>query len=89
MIKVVYGMLVSDDDDRKVNDIVRWCNDHPLKKKDVYENNAYGLKHKCEKDLGFYVSQDDIATVYRWLGNDVEQIKSPIYLDGYCWKIGR
>ena len=51
MIKVVYGMLVSDDDDRKVNDIVRWCNDHPLKKKDVYENNAYGLKHKCEKDL--------------------------------------
>lgn len=64
-----------------------WAEEHPLKGKDVYENNAYDIKHKCEKDLGFYVSQDDIAHAYIDNGYRVELIKSSKYLDGYCWKI--
>lgn len=53
----------------------------------VYENNAYDIKHRCEKEIGDYVSQDDIAKAYRALGYKVERIASKKYLDGYCWKI--
>lgn len=67
--------------------VIFWAEEHPLKKNDVYENNAYDLKHKCEKYLGVYVSQDDIAKAYRSLGYRVERVTSKKYLDGYCWKI--
>lgn len=40
----------------------------------VYENNAYDIKHKCERDIGEYVSQDDIAKAYRKLGYRVIEI---------------
>lgn len=70
----------------KMEKVIDWVERHPVI--DVYENNAYDIKHRCEKDIGFYVSQDEIAEAYETIGNDVEQIKSPIYSDGYCWKIG-
>lgn len=66
-----------------------WAMEHPLKEKDVYENNAYDIKHRCEKDLEIYVSQDDIANAYSGLGYKVEIIISNEYADGYCWEIGR
>lgn len=69
-------------------DVYVWAEKHPLLKKDIYENNAYDLKHKCEQDLGCYVSQDDIANAYKsLLKYDADIIISDIYADGYCWKI--
>lgn len=64
-----------------------WAQEHPLKTKDIYENNAYDLKHMCERYLGIYVSQDDIARAYRSLGYEVKKIRSNTYLDGYCYFI--
>lgn len=66
--------------------IMNWCKEHPLKCKDVYENNAYAFKHRCEKDLGFYVSADDVACCYKLLGNKVKETPNGI---GHIWKIYR
>lgn len=65
-----------------------WAREHPLLEKDIYENNAYAIKHRCEQDLGFYVSQDDIANAYKEIpGYDADIVISKDYADGYCWMI--
>lgn len=67
--------------------IREWASSHPLTKKMEYENNAYDFKHRCERDIGTYVSQDDIASAYKALGYNVVRIDSPLYADKYCWEI--
>ena len=73
MIKAKDIMLVQKDFE-KFEAILDWCKEHPLQCEDVYENNAYAFKHRCEKDLGFYVSADDVAVCYALLGNVVEKL---------------
>ena len=67
--------------------IREWASSHPLSKEMVYENNAYDFKHRCERDIGMYVSQDDIAFAYKTLGYNVVRIDSALYDGKYCWKI--
>lgn len=69
------------------NDILYWANSYRITKDTDYENNAYCFKHLCEKDIGRYVSQDEIADAFRMLGHKVKKIYDSKYVGEYCYRI--
>lgn len=68
-----------EDIDENIETIIEWCRFRLLpymtNKTINYNHNSYGLKHICEKELGFYVSNGQIKKALAIL--NVEHYQSP------------
>lgn len=69
-----------EDIDENIDIIKTWCIEklmpYMTNKKINFNHNSYGLKHICERQLGFYVSNGQIKKVLAELGVDSYQEKN-------------
>ena len=93
-----FGMFIYvfdfDENDEHLGKIIRWCLLQDLRKKDVYENNSYRLKHICEREIGEYVSNDEIALGFYRANKFIDKFEiylifSKEYANGLTYKIGK
>lgn len=78
-----------DENTEHMKKVIDWCSDFPLRCKNVFENNAYGLKHVCEREIGEYVSDEQCALGFYFCGRKVYVILDPMYADGMAYKVMR
>ncbi len=49
--------------------IISWIKTNLKKRKNINNSiSSYGLKHRCERDLGFYVSNNEIKECMKEIG---------------------
>ena len=80
-IFVKNGELVSNNGKDYIEAVVYWAEAHYLAYKTYcsdsrfwqgVDNNAYSLKHLCERDINMYVSAYSMANVYAYLGYQIK-----------------
>lgn len=77
--KILFYPTELEDIDENIDIIMHWCKTRLMpymKSKNInYKHNSYGLKHICEREVGFYVSNGQLKKVLAELG--VKHYQSP------------